>query len=38
MSARTITKLIELGYVYKKQDEEIARAYKLYLTEKAKSL
>ncbi len=38
MSARTITKLIELDYVYKKQDERDSRAYKLYLTEKAKEL
>jgi DNA-binding MarR family transcriptional regulator len=38
MSARTITKLIELDYVYKKQDEMDSRAYKLYLTEKAKEV
>lgn len=36
MSARTITKLIELGYIYKEQDENDSRAYKLYLTENAK--
>ena len=38
MSARTITKLIELDFVYKKQDERDNRAYNLYLTEKAKEL
>nr|WP_207715303.1 MULTISPECIES: MarR family winged helix-turn-helix transcriptional regulator [Clostridium] len=38
MSARTITKLIELEFVYKKQDEKDGRAYNLYLTEKAKEL
>ena len=38
MSARTITKLIELDFVYKKQDERDSRAYKLYLTAKAKEL
>lgn len=38
MSARTITKLMELGYVYKEQDERNSRAYKLYLTEKAKEI
>lgn len=36
MSARTITKLIALGYIYKHTDEVDSRAYKLYLTEKAK--
>ena len=36
MSARTITKLIGLGYIYKTEDEGDSRAYKLYLTEKAK--
>ena len=36
MSARTITKLIKLGYFYKKEDEADSRAYKLYLTDKAK--
>ena len=35
MSARTITKLIGLGYIYKTEDEGDSRAYKLYLTEKA---
>jgi DNA-binding MarR family transcriptional regulator len=38
MSARTITKLIELDFVHKKQDESDSRAYKLYLTEKAKEI
>lgn len=38
MSARTITKLIELEFVYKKQDEKDSRAYNLYLTAKAKEL
>ena len=38
MSARTITKLIELDFVYKKQDERDSRAYKLYLTAKDKEL
>ncbi|MBZ9633861.1 MarR family winged helix-turn-helix transcriptional regulator [Clostridium sp. FP1] len=36
MSARTITKLIKLGYIDRKKDEADSRAYKLYLTEKAK--
>lgn len=36
MSARTISKLIMLGYLFKKEDEADSRAYKLYLTEKAK--
>ena len=36
MSARTITKLIALGYIYKNEDKADSRAYKLYLTEKAK--
>ena len=38
MSARTITKLIELEFVHKKQDEKDSRAYNLYLTSKAKEL
>lgn len=38
MSARTLTKLIELDFVYKKQDERDSRAYNLYLTAKAKEL
>jgi len=36
MSARTITKLIKLGYIERKEDEADSRAYRLYLTEKAK--
>ncbi|WP_253199682.1 MarR family winged helix-turn-helix transcriptional regulator [Clostridium gasigenes] len=35
MSARTITKLIKLGYLNREKDETDSRAYKLYLTEKA---
>lgn len=38
MSARTITKLMKLGYLDRKVDEVDARAYKLYLTEKAKAI
>ncbi|MBU3180265.1 MarR family winged helix-turn-helix transcriptional regulator [Clostridium psychrophilum] len=38
MSARTITKLIKLGYLDKNKDETDCRAYKLYLTEKAKAI
>ncbi|HEX9027440.1 MAG TPA: MarR family transcriptional regulator [Clostridium sp.] len=38
MSARTITKLIDVDFVYKKQDERDSRAYNLYLTAKAKEL
>ncbi|WP_297424740.1 MarR family winged helix-turn-helix transcriptional regulator [Clostridium sp.] len=38
MSARTIAKLIELDFVYKKQDEKDSRAYNLFLTAKAKEL
>ena len=36
MSARTIKKLIDLEYITKKADHEDSRAYKLFLTEKAK--
>lgn len=35
MSARTISKLIQLGYVYREADESDKRAYHLFLTEKA---
>ena len=35
MSARMITKLINIGYLDKKKDENDSRANKLYLTEKA---
>lgn len=38
MSAKSIKKLINLGYVDKKEDKEDARAYKLYLTNKAKDI
>lgn len=38
MSARTIKKLIELGYVKKEENEEDTRAYRLYLTDKGKSI
>lgn len=38
MSARTIKKLIDLGYVNKEQHEKNSRAYRLYLTEKAKDI
>jgi DNA-binding MarR family transcriptional regulator len=38
MSARTITRLIEQGYVYKEEDERDSRAYRLYLTEKAREI
>ena len=38
MSARTITLLIELGYVYKEEDERDSRAYRLYLTAKAREI
>lgn len=38
LSARAIKKLIELGYVEKIINSKDARAYKLYLTEKAKAV
>lgn len=38
MSAKSIKKLIALGYVNKKEDKKDARAYKLYLTDKAKDI
>ena len=38
MSARVIKKLIDLEYLRKEADEEDSRAYKLYLTEKAKEI
>ncbi len=38
MSARTITKLIELGYIVRIKDEIDSRAYKLYLSAKAKAV
>ena len=36
MSTRTIIKLIKLGYLDRKEDEDDSRAYKLFLTDKAK--
>lgn len=38
MSARSIAKLIDLGYVTKEPDASDSRAYKLYLTQKAKDI
>ncbi|RII34209.1 MarR family transcriptional regulator [Clostridium chromiireducens] len=38
MTARTIAKLIKLGYVYSEQDEKGGRSNKLYLTAKAKEV
>ncbi len=38
MSARTITKLIELGYIDRIKDDTDSRAYKLYLSAKAKAI
>lgn len=38
MSARTIKKLIELGYIKKEENKEDIRAYKLYITDKAKDI
>ena len=38
MTTRAIKKLLELGYVEKEGNEEDSRAYKLYLTEKAKDI
>ena len=36
MSTRTISKLVNLGYLDRREVEADSRAYKLYLTEKAK--
>ncbi len=36
MSARTIGRLIEAGFVYKVEDERDSRAYRLYLTDQAR--
>lgn len=36
MSARSIRRLMELGYIRKKENQEDTRAYKLYITDKAK--
>ena len=38
MSARTISKLIKLGYLDRKKDDMDSRANKLYLTSKAKTI
>jgi Transcriptional regulators len=38
MSARSVKRLEELGYITKVQDNEDNRAYKLYLTDKAKEI
>jgi DNA-binding MarR family transcriptional regulator len=38
MSARSIKKLIELGYIRKVGDIEDSRAYKLYLTDRARDI
>ncbi|MDF3001848.1 MAG: MarR family transcriptional regulator [Bacillota bacterium] len=38
MSARTITKLIESGHIYKIEDAKDSRAYQLYLTQKSKDI
>jgi len=38
MSARTITKLIKIGYLDRNKDETDFRAYKLYLTQRAKDI
>ena len=37
MSARTIAKLIKIGYLYREKDDDDARANKLYLTDKGKA-
>lgn len=36
MATRSINKLVELGYIRKEHDEIDTRAYKLYLTDKAR--
>lgn len=38
MSARTIKKLIELGYIRKEENKGDIRAYKLYITDKAENI
>lgn len=38
MSARTVKKLIKLGYIRKEENREDIRSYKLYTTDKAKSI
>jgi DNA-binding MarR family transcriptional regulator len=38
MSARTVKKLLELGYIRKEENKNDIRAYKLYLTAKGKEV
>lgn len=38
MSARTVSKLIKLGYIRKEENVHDIRAYKLYITEQGKSI
>ncbi|OPJ57421.1 MarR family winged helix-turn-helix transcriptional regulator [Clostridium oryzae] len=38
MSARTIKKLIDEGYIRKEENKDDIRAYKLYITEKAQTI
>lgn len=38
MSARTIKRLISLGYIKKEENKEDIRAYKLYITDKARNI
>ncbi|MDS0524556.1 MarR family winged helix-turn-helix transcriptional regulator [Clostridium sp. SHJSY1] len=38
MSARTVKKLIEFGYIRKEENENDIRAYKLFLTDKGKAI
>lgn len=38
MSARTVSKLIKLGYIRKEENAQDIRAYKLYITEQGKSI
>lgn len=38
MSARTVKKLINLGYIEKEENQEDVRAYKLYLTDKGREV
>lgn len=38
MSARTIKKLMSLGYIRKEENRKGVRSYKLYVTDKAKSI
>jgi DNA-binding MarR family transcriptional regulator len=38
MSARTIKKLIEIGYIRKEENKEDVRSYKLYMTDKGRAI